>query len=176
MKHSSFMRMKTKGKSSNCCTQRAAAPCSSSRGISVHVPCCFAPSPPTSRLSHPHTRQKSRSPQIMPAFPLAALLGLPGTVHVRDLGDELGGEDVDLLVGAVQQAQCPDLVCGGRIVSGGFSFLAAVGGLESCDFGGLVKRVSMIFSLVSRFSHLRALPERIVWDQGRTSFLWCKHS
>lgn len=68
---------------------------------------------------------------------LAALLGLPGTVHVRDLGDELGGEDVDLLVGAVQQAKCPDLVCGGRVVSGGFGFLAAVGGLESCDFGGL---------------------------------------
>lgn len=73
---------------------------------------------------------------IFCARPLAALL-LPGTVHVLDFRDELGGENVDLLVGAVQQAQCPDLVGGGRVVSGGFGFLAAVGGLQGCDFGGL---------------------------------------
>jgi hypothetical protein len=97
----------------------------------------FAPSP---LLIHPHPRPKLQvPPNRLPALYLAARLRLrlPGTVHVRDLGDELGGEDVDLLVGAVQQAQCPDLVCGGRVVSGGFGFLAAVGGLESCDFGGL---------------------------------------
>jgi len=56
---------------------------------------------------------------------------------VLDFGDELGGENVDFLVSAVQQAQSPDLVCGGRVVSGGFGFLATVGGLECCDFGGL---------------------------------------
>jgi hypothetical protein len=86
---------------------------------------CFPPSHPSI-----HLRQKTQAP-------LAALLRLPRTVHVRDLGNELGGEDVDLLVGAVQQAQCPDLVGRGRVVSGGFGFLAAVGGLEGCDFGGL---------------------------------------
>jgi hypothetical protein len=88
-------------------------------------------------LIHNHPRPKIQGPpNRLPTY-LAALLGLPGTVHVRNLGDELGGEDVDLLVGAVQQAQCPDLVCGRRVVSGGFGFLAAVSGLESCDFGGL---------------------------------------
>ena len=55
--------------------------------------------------------------------------------------EELGGTDVDFLVGAVQQAQCSDLVGGGHVVSGCFGFLAAVCGLESCDFGGLFERV-----------------------------------
>jgi hypothetical protein len=88
---------------------------------------CFASLPPIRQFIFVKINQA----------PLAALLRLPRTVHVRDLGNELGGEDVDLLVGAVQQAQCPDLVGRGRVVSGGFGFLAAVGGLEGCDFGGL---------------------------------------
>jgi hypothetical protein len=69
-----------------------------------------------------------------------AALGLPGTVHVLNFGEELGGEDVDFLVGAVQQAQCSDLVGGGRVVSGCLGFLAAISGLEGCDFGGLLGR------------------------------------
>jgi hypothetical protein len=66
-----------------------------------------------------------------------AALRLPGTVHVLNFRKELGGEDVDFLIGAVQQAQCSDLVGGGRVVSGCFGFFAAVSGLEGCDFGGL---------------------------------------
>jgi hypothetical protein len=104
----------------------------------VYLYMCHVAFAPYPLLIRPHPRPKLQvPPNRLPALYLAALLGLPGTVHVRDLGDELGGEDVDLLVGAVQQAQCPDLVGGGRIVSGGFGFLAAVSGLESCDFGGL---------------------------------------
>ena len=53
--------------------------------------------------------------------------------------EELGGTDVDFLVGAVQQAQCSDLVGGGHVVSGCFGFLAAERGLEGCDFGGLLE-------------------------------------
>lgn len=56
-----------------------------------------------------------------------------------NFGEELGRADVDLLVGAVQQAQCSDLVGRGHVVSGCFGFLAAVCGLEGCDFGGLLK-------------------------------------
>jgi hypothetical protein len=129
------MGMTTKKKSKLCTQRAAAAPCSSSRGIYLymcHGLLCFPPSHSSLLPSHPsiHLRQKTQAP-------LAALLRLPRTVHVRDLGNELGGEDVDLLVGAVQQAQCPNLVGRGRVVSGGFGFLAAVGGLEGCDFGGL---------------------------------------
>lgn len=54
-----------------------------------------------------------------------------------DLGEELGGEDVDFLVGAVQQAECSDLVGGGRVVFGCLEFLAAVCGLESGNLGCL---------------------------------------
>jgi hypothetical protein len=130
----------------------AAAPCSSSRGIYLYMChgllCTPLPLPLTALLSsrpsirslHSHPRQKH---QVLPKnHHLAARLRLqlPRTIHVRDLGNELGREDVDLLVGAVQQAQCSDLVGRGRVVSGGFGFLAAVGGLESCDFGGLRTR------------------------------------
>lgn len=63
---------------------------------------------------------------------LAALrLGLLGAVHVFNFGQELGGEDVDFLVGAVQQAECSDLVGGGRVVFGCLEFLTAVCGLQS---------------------------------------------
>lgn len=63
---------------------------------------------------------------------LAALrLGLLGAVHVFDFGQELGGEDVDFLVGAVQQAECSDLVGGGRVVVGCLEFLTTVCGLKS---------------------------------------------
>jgi hypothetical protein len=58
---------------------------------------------------------------------------------VLNFGEELGGADVDFLVGAVQQAQCSDLVGGGHVVSGCFGFLAAERGLEGCDFGGLLR-------------------------------------
>jgi len=71
------------------------------------------------------------------AAALAAALRLPRPVHVLDLRKEPGSTNVDLLVGAIQQAQCPDLVGGGHVVSGCFGFLAAVSGLESCDFGSL---------------------------------------
>lgn len=54
-----------------------------------------------------------------------------------NFGEELGRADVDFFVGAVQQAQCSDLVGGGHVVSGCFGFLAAVCGLEGCDLGGL---------------------------------------
>jgi hypothetical protein len=57
---------------------------------------------------------------------------------VLDFRKELGREDVDFLVGAVQQAQCPNLIGGGRVVSGCFGILAAVSGLEGCDFGSLM--------------------------------------
>jgi len=88
---------------------------------------------------------------------------------VLNFGNELGGENVDLLVGTVQQAQCPDLVCGGRVVSGSFGFLAAVSGLKCCDFGGL--RVNAFVSLMSSllglsFPHPRALSECIIWGMA----------
>lgn len=66
------------------------------------------------------------------ASSLAALrLGLLGAVHVFNFRQEFGGEDVDLLVGAVQQAECSDLVGGGRVVFGCLEFLTAVCGLKS---------------------------------------------
>lgn len=81
------------------------------------------------------------SPPILPDLKIPLRLApliLPRSVVVLDFGDELGGEDVDLLVGAVQQAQRADLAGGRRVVvSGRLGFLAAVCGLQSCDFGGL---------------------------------------
>lgn len=78
---------------------------------------------------------------MIPPFLLLSILSplvLPRRVVVLDFGDELGGEDVDLLVGAVEQAQRPELACRRRVlVSGRFGFLAAVCGLEGCDLGGL---------------------------------------
>lgn len=78
---------------------------------------------------------------MIPPFLLLSILSplvLPRRVVVLDFGDELGGEDVDLLVGAVEQAQRPELACRRRVVvSGRFGFLAAVCGLQGCDFGGL---------------------------------------
>lgn len=71
------------------------------------------------------------------SIPLAPLV-LPRSVVVLDFGNELGGVDVDLLVGAVEQTQRPELACSRRVlVSGQLGFLAAVCGLQSCDFGGL---------------------------------------
>ena len=96
-----------------------------------------------------------------------------------DFGDELGGEDVDLLVGAVQQAQCPDLVGGGRVVSGGFGFLAAVSGLEGCDFGGLREQkicVSKNVLLCLCGTFMRSFRSASCGLWARTSFLWCRHS
>jgi hypothetical protein len=89
---------------------------------------------------------KNQVPQKVHHLAARLRLRLPRTIHVRDLGNELGREYVDLLVGAVQQAQCSDLVGRGRVVSGGFGFLAAVGGLESCDFGGLLRVQKTIHS------------------------------
>lgn len=78
---------------------------------------------------------------MIPPFSLLSILSplvLPRRVVVLDFGDELGREDVDLLVGAVEQAQRPELACRRRVVvSGRFGFLAAVCGLQSCDLGGL---------------------------------------
>jgi hypothetical protein len=79
-----------------------------------------------------------------------AALRLPRPVHVLKFRKELGGEDVDFLVGAVQQAKCPNLVGGGRVVSGCFGFFAAVSGLEGCDFGGLEWKKRRCKSDVSR--------------------------
>lgn len=81
-----------------------------------------------------------------------------------NFGEELGGADVDFLVGAVQQAQCSDLVGGGDVVSGCFGFLAAVCGLEGCDFGGLLggnceqKDVPMRIAGLSMGSYAHLLP------------------
>jgi hypothetical protein len=149
MNDTKFVNRSERKKVQTVYAERAAAPCSSSRGIYLYM-ChgCFASlSPSLSQLSlppshpsfHPHPRiKKNPGPLRTNASHLAALpLRLPRTVHVRDLGNELGREDVDLLVGAVQQAQSPDLIGRGRVVSRGLGFLAAVSGLESCDFGGL---------------------------------------
>lgn len=86
-----------------------------------------------------------------------------------NFGEELGGKDVDFLVGAVQQAECSDLVGGGRVVSGCLGFLAAVCGLESCDFGSL-------FAGKCESSVLFCAFVRVSVGHVRTSFLWCRHS
>jgi len=112
--------------------------CFASLSLPLSLSLSLSARPPSHPSFHPHPRiKKNPGPLRINASHLAALLRLPRTVHVRDLGNELGREDVDLLVGAVQQAQCPDLIGRGRVVSRGFGFLAAVSGLESCDFGGL---------------------------------------
>lgn len=80
-------------------------------------------------------------------------LWLPGTVHVLNFGEELGGTDVDFLVGAVQQAQCSDLVGGGHVISGCFGFFAAECGLKGCDFGGLL---GVIVSIGCHSAHCEA--------------------
>jgi hypothetical protein len=140
-----------KGDVQNCVRRgAAAAPCSSSRGIYLYIVPWFALLPLSHHRSLPFIRPSSsssskthKSPQKTTHLAARLRLRLPRTIHVRDLGNELGREDVDLLVGAVQQAQRSDLVGRGRVVSGGFGFLAAVGGLESCDFGGLSVRQNM---------------------------------
>ena len=94
---------------------------------------------PPFQSSRPIETTHSLLPRSSWLAPTLAGLWLPGTVHVLNFREELGGTDVDFLVGAVQQAQCSDLVGGGHVVSGCFGFLAAERGLEGCDFGGLLE-------------------------------------